>query len=92
MGMRNTNDPPDHLAGARSTWMPGDTNPGHDCAGLVILDVGGPMDPGCTMRTSAYYYGGAWYIDREHRTKVDDIPILAWMEVPAWERAEKEDE
>lgn len=73
-------------------WMPGGTNPGHDCDGLVILDVGGPMDPGCTMRTSAYYYGGAWYIDREHRTKVDDLPILAWMEVPAWERAEKEDE
>ena len=73
-------------------WMPGGTNPGHDCDGLVILDVGGPMDPGCTMRTSAYYYGGAWYIDREHRTKVDDIPILAWMEVPAWERADKEDE
>lgn len=72
-------------------WMPGGTNPGHDCDGLVILDVGGPMDPGCTMRTSAYYYGGAWYIDREHRTKVDDIPILAWMEVPAWERADKED-
>ena len=72
-------------------WMPGGTNPGHDCDGLVILDVGGPMDPGCTMRTSAYYYGGAWYIDREHRTKVDDIPILAWMEVPAWERAEKEE-
>lgn len=73
-------------------WMPGGTNPGHDCDGLVILDVGGPMDPGCTMRTSAYYYGGAWYIDREHRTKVDDIPMLAWMEVPAWERAEKADE
>lgn len=72
-------------------WMPGGTNPGHDCDGLVILDVGGPMDPGCTMRTSAYYYGGAWYFDREHRTKVDDIPILAWMEVPAWERADKED-
>lgn len=72
-------------------WMPGGTNPGHDCDGLVILDVGGPMDPGLTMRTSAYYYGGAWYIDREHRTKVDDIPILAWMEVPAWERADKED-
>lgn len=31
-------------------WMPGGTNPGHDCDGLVILDVGGPMDPGCTMR------------------------------------------
>ena len=73
-------------------WMPGGTNPGHDCDGLVILDVGGPMDPGLTMRTSANYYGGAWYIDREHRTKVDDIPILAWMEVPAWERADKEDE
>lgn len=72
-------------------WMPGGTNPGHDCDGLVILDVGGPMDPGCTMRTSAYYYGGAWYIDREHRTKVDDISILAWMEVPAWERADKEE-
>lgn len=72
-------------------WMPGGTNPGHDCECLVILDVGGPMDPGCTMRTSAYYYGGAWYIDREHRTKVDDLPILAWMEVPAWERADKED-
>lgn len=72
-------------------WMPGGTIPGHDCDGLVILDVGGPMDPGCTMRTSAYYYGGAWYIDREHRTKVDDIPILAWLEVPAWERAEKEE-
>lgn len=71
-------------------WMPGGTNPGHDCDGLVILDVGGPMDPGLTMRTSAYYYGGAWYIDREHRTKVDDIPILAWLEVPAWERADKE--
>lgn len=73
-------------------WMPGGTNPGHDCDGLVILDVGGPMDPGGTMRTSAYYYGGAWYIDREHRTKIGDIPILAWVEVPAWERAEKEDE
>lgn len=72
-------------------WMPSGTNPGHDCDGLVILDVGGPMDPGCTMRTSAYYYGGAWYIDREHRTKVDDIPILAWLEVPAWEREDKED-
>ena len=71
-------------------WMPGGTNPGHDCDGLVILDVGGPMDPGCTMRTSAYYCGGAWYADRAHRTKVDGIPILAWMEVPAWERAEKE--
>lgn len=71
-------------------WRPGGTNPGHDCECLVILDVGGPMDPGCTMRTSAYYYGGAWYIDREHRTKVDDIPMLAWLEVPAWERADKE--
>lgn len=72
-------------------WMPGGTNPGHDCDGFVILDAGRSMDPGRTIRTTAYYSGGTWYIDRKHRTKIGDIPILAWLEVPAWEREEKEE-
>lgn len=70
-------------------WMPGGTNPGHACDGLVILDAGRSMDPGRTIRTTAYYSGGTWYFDRKHRTKIGNNPVLAWLEVPAWERADK---
>lgn len=72
-------------------WMPGGTNPGHDCECLVIVDVGSEDHPGQTMRTSAYWCGGAFCLSRRGADKIN-LPVLAWMEVPAWERAEEEDE
>lgn len=72
-------------------WMPGGTNPGHDCECLVIVDVGSEDHPGQTMRTSAYWCGGAFWLSRRGADKIN-LPVLAWMEVPAWERAEEEDE
>lgn len=71
-------------------WMPGGTNPGHDCECLVIVDVGSEDHPGQTMRTSAYWCGGAFWLSRRGADKIN-LPVLAWMEVPAWERADKED-
>ena len=71
-------------------WMPGGTNPGHDCECLVIVDVGSEDHPGQTMRTSAYWFGGAFWLSRRGADKIN-LPVLAWLEVPAWERADKED-
>lgn len=71
-------------------WMPGGTNPGHDCECLVIVDVGSEDHPGQTMRTSAYWCGGAFWLSRRGADKIN-LPVLSWMEVPAWERADKED-
>lgn len=71
-------------------WMPGGTNPGHDCECLVIVDVGSEDHPGQTMRTSAYWCGGAFWLSRRGADKIN-LPVLAWLEVPAWERADKED-
>lgn len=71
-------------------WMPGGTNPGHDCECLVIVDVGSEDHPGQTMRTSAYWCGGAFWLSRRGADKIN-LPVLAWLEVPAWERANKED-
>lgn len=71
-------------------WMPGGTNPGHDCECLVIVDVGSEDHPGQTMRTSAYWCGGAFWLSRRGADKIN-LPVLSWLEVPAWERAEKEE-
>ena len=71
-------------------WMPGGTNPGHDCECLVIVDVGSEDHPGQTMRTSAYWCGGAFWLSRRGADRIN-LPVLAWLEVPAWERADKED-
>lgn len=71
-------------------WMPGGTNPGHDCECLVIVDVGSEDYPGQTMRTSAYWCGGAFWLGRRGADKIN-LPVLSWLEVPAWERAEKEE-
>lgn len=70
--------------------MPGGTNPGHDCECLVIVDVGSEDHPGQTMRTSAYWCGGAFWLSRRGADKIN-LPVLSWLEVPAWERAEKEE-
>lgn len=73
-------------------WMPGGTNPGHDCECLVIVDVSDEDRPDRAVRASACWSGGAFRYGRTGTAGEIALPVLAWMEVPAWERAEKEDE
>ena len=72
-------------------WMPGGTNPGHDCECLVIVDVSDEDRPDCAMRASACWSDGAFWYGRTGMAGKIDLPVLAWLEVPAWERADKED-
>ncbi len=72
-------------------WMPGGTNPGHDCECLVIVDVGSEDHPDRAVRASACWSGGAFRYGRTGTAGKIDLPVLAWLEVPAWERADKED-
>ena len=69
-------------------WMPGGTNPGHPCDCLVIIDLDSEDSPGKWMQQTAYYKAGNYYFGSVRSSKIE-MPILAWMEIPAWERGDK---
>lgn len=69
-------------------WMPGGTNPGHPCDCLVIVDLSCDDGPDRQVRQTAYYSAGSYYYSRRASSKIE-MPILAWMEIPAWERGDK---
>lgn len=69
-------------------WMPGGTNPGHPCECLVIIDLDSGDSPGKWVKQTAYYKAGNYYFGSARSSKID-MPILAWMETPTWERGDK---
>lgn len=71
-------------------WMPGGTNPGHPCDCLVIVDLDCEDAPGKWVRQVAYYDAGNFYFGSVRSSKIN-APILAWMEIPAWERGDNDD-
>ena len=71
-------------------WMPGGTNPGHPCECLVIIDLDSEDSPGKWVKQTAYYKAGNYYFGAVRSSKIE-MPILAWMEIPAWERGDNDD-
>ena len=71
-------------------WMPGGTNPGHPCECLVIIDLDSGDSPGKWVKQTAYYKAGNYYFGSVRSSKIE-MPILAWMEIPAWERGNNDD-
>lgn len=71
-------------------WMPGGTNPGHPCDCLVIIDLDSEDSPGKWVQQTAYYSAGNYYFGSVRSSKIE-MPILAWMEIPAWERGDNDD-
>ena len=71
-------------------WMPGGTNPRHPCDCLVIIDLDSEDSPGKWVQQTAYYDAGNYYFDSVRSSKIE-MPILAWMEIPAWERGDNDD-
>ncbi len=69
-------------------WMPGGTNPGHPCECLVIIDLDSGDSPGKWVKQTAYYKAGNYYFGAVRSSRIE-MPILAWMEIPAWERGDK---
>lgn len=66
-------------------WMPGGTNPGHECECFVILDVSGTDMPKPTHRVKAYWVGGAFRHERSaYAEQIVPYPVLAWLEIPEW--------
>lgn len=62
-------------------WMPGGTNPAHDCeaVAMVLLDDGLPP-----MRVGLSWSSGAWRYGSSPGAPAVTDEILAWLEIPAW--------
>ena len=56
----------------------------------MIIDLGSEDSPGKWVRQTAYYKAGNYYFDSVRSSKIE-MPILAWMEIPAWERGDNDD-
>lgn len=66
-------------------WMPGGTNPAHECECLVILDVSDADMPEPTYRKRAYWAGGAFRRNPSaYAEQIEPYPVLAWLEIPDW--------
>lgn len=66
-------------------WMPGGTNPGHECECLVMLDVSDTDMKEPAHRVKAYWAGGAFR--RKPSAYAEQIlpyPVLTWLEIPEW--------
>ena len=65
-------------------WMPGGTNPAHDCDCLVMIDISFGRDPSKIIHQFAYWCEGAFRYDNSPSSDPVHIPVLAWMEIPEW--------
>ena len=66
-------------------WMPGSTNPAHECECFVMLDVSDTDMEKSTHRIKAYWTGGAFRHKPEaYAEKIPPFPVLAWLEIPEW--------
>ncbi len=65
-------------------WMPGGTNPGHECECLVMLDVSGTDMKEDAHRQRAYWIGGAFRFKMSSYAEQLPFPVLAWLEIPEW--------
>lgn len=65
-------------------WMPGGTNPAHDCDCLVMIDISFGRDPSKIIHQFAYWCEGAFRYDKSPSSDPVHIPVLAWMEIPEW--------
>ncbi len=65
-------------------WMPGGTNPAHECECLVMLDVSDAGTEKNTLRQTGYWVGGAFRFKRSARAEAFNFPVLAWLEIPEW--------
>lgn len=62
-------------------WMPGGTNPAHDCECVAMVDIGDGAEP---IKTGVNWTNGAWrYGSRRCAAAMHDR-ILAWIEIPEW--------
>ncbi len=66
-------------------WMPGGTNPAHDCECLVILDISDASMPGKTIRQTAHWCNGAFRYKKTPTAGKLEFSILAWLEIPQWD-------
>lgn len=65
-------------------WMPGGTNPAHECECLTILDVSDAGVMKQTLRQTAYWVGGAFRLKNSPYADELGFPVLAWLEIPEW--------
>ena len=66
-------------------WMPGGTNPAHDCECLVILDISDASMPGKTIRQTAHWCNGAFRYKKTPTAGKLEFSILAWLAIPQWD-------
>lgn len=65
-------------------WMPGGTNPAHECECLTILDVSDAGVMKQTLRQTAYWVGGAFRLKNSPYADELGFPVLAWLEISEW--------
>lgn len=66
-------------------WMPGGTNPAHNCECFVIADISDASMKKKTLRMTLFWRDGAFRHKDAIGANKFEFPILAWLEIPKWE-------